>query len=57
MHRAIPSSTTLRVNEIKDLIDDFVRLQQRGDPSAVEMATHIKLKIDALVRLFKQAPH
>jgi hypothetical protein len=43
------------VNDIKDLIDDLVRLQQRGDPSAVEMPTHIKLKIDALVRAFKQA--
>jgi hypothetical protein len=55
VQRALPSSITLRVNDIKDLIDDLVRLQQRGDPSAVEMPSHIKLKIDALVRAFKQA--
>ena len=39
-----------RVNDIKDLIDDLVRLRHCDDPFAVEMSRHIKQKVDALVR-------
>jgi len=48
--RVIPASVTQRVNDIKDLIDDLVRLRHCDDPFAVEMSSHIKQKVDALVR-------
>ena len=48
--RVIPASVTQRVNDIKDLIDDVVRLRHCDDPFAVEMSRHIKQKVDALVR-------
>jgi len=41
---------------IKDLIDDLVRLQPGGDAATDEMSSHIKLKIDALVRSVRRLP-
>ena len=57
MPRAIPPAVTQRVTDIKDLIDDIVRLRLGGDTATDEMSSHIKLKIDALVRSVKRLPH
>ena len=54
MPRAIPPSVTQRVNDIKDLIDDLVRLRLGSDAFADEMSTHIKLEIDALGNAVKR---
>ena len=51
----IPASVTKRAQDIKDLIDDLVRLQLGGD-TVDEMSSHIKLKIDALVRSVRRLP-
>jgi hypothetical protein len=45
MPRAIPPSVTQRVKDIKDLIDDLVRLRSGGDAFADEMSKHIKLEV------------
>ena len=50
MRRAIPLAVPQRVRDIKDLIDDLVRLRLQRDATADEMSKHIKREIDALVR-------
>jgi hypothetical protein len=57
MPRAIPPAVTQRVKDIKDLIDDLVRLRLGGDTDADEMSSRIKLEIDALVRSVRRLPH
>jgi hypothetical protein len=57
MPRAIPPSVTNRVRDIKDLIDDLVRLRLGGDTVTDEMSEHIKREIDVLVRSVRRLPH
>jgi hypothetical protein len=57
MPRLIPSSVTKRVRDIKDLIDDLVRLRLGSDTATDEMSSHIKLEIDALASAVKRLPH
>jgi hypothetical protein len=54
--QVIPASVTQRVKDIKDLIDDLVRLRHCDDPFAVELSHHIKQKVDALVRSVRRLP-
>jgi hypothetical protein len=46
-----------RVKDIKDLIDDLVRLRLGGETATDEMSEHIKHEIDALVRSVRRLPH
>jgi len=48
---------TQRVRDIKDLIDDLVRLRLGSDTATDEMSSHIKLEIDALASAVKRLPH
>ena len=57
MPRVVPAAVTKRAQDIKDLIDNLVRLQLGGDPATDELSSHIKLKIDALVRSVRRLPH
>jgi hypothetical protein len=45
------------VKDIKDLIDDLVRLRLGGDIAADDMSESIKREIDALVRSVRRLPH
>jgi len=57
MPRLIPPPVIKRVKDIKDLIDDLVRLRLGGETATDEMSSHIKREIDALVRSVKRLPH
>ena len=57
MPRSIPTSVSQRVKDIKDLIDDLVRLRLGDDTAVDEMTSHIKVEIDALVCSVKRLPH
>ena len=55
MSRLIPPAVTKRAQDIKDLLDDLVRLQLSSDTTD-EMSSQIKRKIDALVRSVRRLP-
>ena len=50
MLEPMPLAVTRLMRDVKELLHDFCRFVQHGDPMAVEIAKDIKLKIDALVR-------
>ncbi len=50
MLQPMPLAVTRLMKDVKDLVNDFCRCVQHGDPMAVEIAKDIKMKIDALVR-------
>lgn len=55
MIQPMPAAVTRLMRDLHDLVHDFCRFVEHGDPIAAEIARDIKTKLDALTRAARAA--